>query len=73
MLARRALMVLEEILAIEVLVAISALEDRPRLPRLGRGTRPVYDVVRATLEPLDANASAATVVETVRRRLLAIA
>ena len=73
MLARRALMVLEEILAIEVLVAISALEDRPRLPRLGRGTRPVYDVVRATLDPLDANASAATVVETVRRRLLEIA
>jgi histidine ammonia-lyase len=73
MLARRALMVLEEILAIEVLVAISALEDRPRLPRLGRGTRPVYDLVRATLEPLDTNASAATVVETVRRRLLEIA
>jgi histidine ammonia-lyase len=72
-LARRALMVLEEILAIEVLVAISALEDRPRLPRLGKGTRPVYDVVRATLEPLDANASAATVVETVRRRLLEVA
>jgi histidine ammonia-lyase len=72
-LARRALMVLEEILAIEVLVAISALEDRPRLPRLGRGTRRLYDVVRATLEPLDANASAATVVETVRRQLLEIA
>src|ERR671918_453388 len=73
MLARRALMVLEEILAIEVLVAISALEDRPRLPRLGQGTKPVYDLVRATLEPLDANAPAATVVETVRRRLLEIA
>src|SRR5918996_98395 len=73
MLARRALFVLEQILAIEVLVAISALEDRPRLPRLGQGTKPVYDLVRATLEPLDANAPAATVVETGRRRLLEIA
>jgi len=73
MLARRALQVLETILAIEVLVAISALDDRPRLPRLGRGTQPVYEMVRATLEPLDADASAATVVETVRRRLLEIA
>jgi histidine ammonia-lyase len=73
MLARRALLVLETILAIEVLVAISALEDRPRLPRLGHGTRPVYDAVRATLERLDANASAAIVVETVRRRLLEFA
>jgi histidine ammonia-lyase len=72
-LARRALVVLEQILAIEVLVAISALEDRPRLPRLGKGTRPVYDLVSETLEPLDANAPAATVVETVRRRLLEIA
>jgi histidine ammonia-lyase len=73
MLARRALVGLETILAIEVLVAIAALDDRPRLPRLGRGTQPVYDVVRSTLDPLDANASAATVVETVRRRLLEIA
>jgi histidine ammonia-lyase len=72
MLARRALLDLETILAIEVLVAISALEDRPRLPRMGSGTQRVYDVVRATLEPLDANASAATVVESVRRRLLEI-
>jgi histidine ammonia-lyase len=70
MLTRRALLVLEQILAIEVLVAISALDDRPRLPVLGNGTRPVYDMVRATLEPLDANAPAATVVETLRRRLL---
>jgi histidine ammonia-lyase len=67
---RRALLVLEQILAIEVLGAISALDDRPRLPVLGNGTRPVYDMVRATLEPLDANVPAATVVETVRRRLL---
>jgi histidine ammonia-lyase len=73
MLARRALVVLELVLAIEVLVAISALEDRPRPPRLGRGTQPAYDMVRATLEPLDASASAATVVETVRRRLLELA
>jgi histidine ammonia-lyase len=72
MLARRALLVLEQILAIEVLVAIAALDDRPRLPRLGEGTRPVYEMVRATLEPLDGNAPAATVVETVRRRLLQI-
>jgi len=72
MLARRGLVVLEMVLAIEVLVAVSALEDRPRLPRLGSGTRPVYDVVRATLEPLDPNASAATVVEAVRRLLLEI-
>jgi histidine ammonia-lyase len=72
MLARRALLVLEQILAIEVLVAISALDDRPRLPRMGRGTRPVYDVVRATLEPLDGNVAAATVVDTVRGRLLEI-
>jgi histidine ammonia-lyase len=73
LLARRALLVLEMVLAIEVLVAISALEDRPRLPRLGRGTRPVYELVRTTLEPLHATASAATVVETVRRQLLEIA
>lgn len=73
MLARRALVGFETILAIEVLVAIAALDDRPRLPRLGRGTQPVYEVVRSTLEPLDAHASAATVVETVRRRLLEIA
>jgi histidine ammonia-lyase len=72
MLARRSLLVFEQILAIEVLVAISALDDRPRLPRMGRGTQPVYDVVRATLEPLDGNVPAATVVETVRRRLLEI-
>ncbi len=73
MLARRALLVLETILAIEVLVAISALDDKPRLPGLGRGTRPVYDAVRTTLEPLESDASTATVVETVRRRLLEIA
>jgi histidine ammonia-lyase len=73
MLSRRALFVLETILAIEVLVAISALDDQPRVPRLGRGTRPIYDAVRATLEPLEADASAATVVETVRQRLLEIA
>jgi histidine ammonia-lyase len=72
MLARRGLVVLEMVLAIEVLVAISALEDLPRLPQLGSGTRPVYDIVRAALEPLDANASAATAVETVRRLLLEI-
>jgi hypothetical protein len=41
MLTRRALLVLEQILATEVLVAISALDDRPRLPGLGYGTRPV--------------------------------
>src|SRR5918999_209129 len=73
MLARRALFVLETILAIEVLVAISALDDRPQPTRLGRGTQPVYEAVHATLEPLEADASAATVVETVRRRLLEIA
>ena len=73
MLARRALFVLETILAIEVLVAISALDDQPQLPSLGRGTRPVYDAVRATLEPLEVDASAAAVVETVRGRLLEIA
>lgn len=73
MLARRALFVLETILAIEVLVAISALDDQPQPTRLGRGTRPVYEAVHATLEPLEADASAATVVETVRRRLLEIA
>jgi histidine ammonia-lyase len=73
MLSRRALRVLETILAIEVLVAISALDDQPRRPRLGQGTGPVYDAVRATLEPLEADASTATVVETVRGRLLEIA
>src|SRR5918992_508166 len=73
MLARRALFVLETILAIEVLVAISVLDDRPQATRLGRGTQPVCEAVRATLEPLEADASAATVVETVRCRLLEIA
>jgi histidine ammonia-lyase len=73
MLARRALLVLETILAIEVLVAIATLDAQPRLPVLGRGTRPVYDAVRATLEPLEPDASTAVVVETVRRRLLEIA
>jgi histidine ammonia-lyase len=73
MLARRGLLVLETILAIEVLVAISALDDKPQLPVLGRGTRPVYDAVRTTLEPLEPDASTASVVETVRRRLLEIA
>ena len=73
MLARRGLLVLETILAIEVLVAISALEDKPQLPVLGRGTRPVYDAVRTTLEPFEPDASTAGVVETVRRRLLEIA
>jgi histidine ammonia-lyase len=73
MLARRGLLVLETILAIEVLVAISALDGKPRLPVLGRGTRPAYDAVRATLEPLESDASTAGVVETVRRRLLEIA
>jgi histidine ammonia-lyase len=73
MLARRGLLVLETILAIEVLVAISALDDKPRLPVLGRGTRPAYDAVRTALEPLESDASTAGVVETVRRRLLEIA
>jgi len=73
MLSRRALRVLETILAIEVLVAISALDDRPQRPRLGRGTGPVYDAVRASLEPLEADASAAAVVETTRGLLLEIA
>ena len=71
--ARRALLVLETILAIEVLVTIAALDEQPAQPRLGQGTRPVYDAVRAMLEPLEADASAATVVETVRGRLLEIA
>jgi histidine ammonia-lyase len=73
MLARRGLLVLETILAIEVLVAISALDHQPQPTRLGRGTQPVYEAVHATLEPLEADAPAATVVETVRRRLLEIA
>ena len=57
-------------LAIEVLVATSVLEARPAPPRLGNGTRPVYDAVLATVAPLARSASSATVVETVRRRLL---
>ena len=73
MLARRGLLVLETILAIEVLVAISALDHQPQPTRLGRGTQPVYEAVHATLEPLEGDAPAATVVETVRRRLLEIA
>jgi hypothetical protein len=46
------------------------LQARPAPPRLGNGTRPVYDAVLATVEPLARSASSATVVETVRRRLL---
>jgi histidine ammonia-lyase len=67
MLSRHALELLELVLAIEVLVATSVLQARPAPPRLGNGTRPVYD---ATFEPLARSASSATVVETVRRRLL---
>jgi histidine ammonia-lyase len=69
-LTRRALTAFDTILAIEVLVAISALDDRARAARLGRATQRVYDAVHATLERLDAGASAATVVEVIRRRLL---
>jgi histidine ammonia-lyase len=70
MLSRRALALLETVLAIEVLVAISSLEARPAPPRLGSGTRPVYDAALAIVKPLDGTASASTVVETVRRLLL---
>jgi hypothetical protein len=56
-----------------VFVALSALEERPRPPRLGSGTRRAYDAVRETLERLGPGASAATVVEDVRRRLLELA
>lgn len=73
MLAREAIDALERILAIEALVAIEALDDRSSVPRLGEGTRAVYDEVRATLRPLHPDASAATVVETVRERLHRIA
>jgi histidine ammonia-lyase len=69
MLARKSIAALERILAIEALVAIEALDDRSRLPQLGEGTKAVYDELRATLQPLDPGASAATVVETVRERL----
>jgi histidine ammonia-lyase len=70
MLSRHALELLELVLAIEVLVATSVLQARPAPPRLGNGTRPVYDAVLATVEPLARSASSATVVETFRRRLL---
>lgn len=68
-LTRRALVVLETILAIEVLVAIEGLSDRSR-PRLGDGTSRVHAAVRGLLDRLGRDASTATVVETVRRQLL---
>jgi histidine ammonia-lyase len=68
---RRSLHELETVLALEALAAAKALDGLPELPRLGAGTRPLYDAARGVYDELGSGASPPEVVETARRRVLA--
>jgi len=67
---RKAIGLLEPILAIEALLAVDVLSDRSPLPRLGMGTSAARDVVRAALGEVGPAAPAARSAEVVRRALL---
>jgi histidine ammonia-lyase len=70
-LTRTALEKLELVLAIEALLAVIGLDTRHERPRLGRGTARVYEAVLDAYDVVGRTASTATVVEAVRRTLLA--
>jgi histidine ammonia-lyase len=70
--ARRSLHELETVLALEALAAAKALDGLPELPRLGAGTRPLYDAARGVYDELGSGASPPEVVEAARRRVLAL-
>lgn len=70
-LTRKALHLLETILAIEALLAVDALDNKETLPRLGAGTAPAYAAIHAAIRGAPRGASAATVLEAVRGALRA--
>jgi histidine ammonia-lyase len=69
--ARRSLRELETVLALEALAAAKALDGLREPPRLGSGTRPLYEAARGVYGELGPGASPPEVVETARRRVLA--
>jgi histidine ammonia-lyase len=73
MLTRSLLQRVESMLAIEALMAVDVLGDRDSEPGLGRGTRDVYERVRAAAAAVGNDASAAAMCEAVRSRLLGTA
>jgi histidine ammonia-lyase len=69
--ARRSLRELETVLALEAVAAARALDGRRELPRLGSGTRPLYQAARGVYDDVGPDASPPEVVEAARRRVLA--
>ena len=67
---RKAIGLLETILAIEALLAVDVLADRSPLPRLGAGTSAAHEVVRAALGEVGPPTPAARIAEAVQRALL---
>jgi histidine ammonia-lyase len=70
LLARRALHLLELLLAFEALSAFTYVDYLPELPRLGTGTRRVYELVGETIDDVGVE-DYDRLVEAVRSRLLA--
>lgn len=67
--ARRSLRKLEMVLAVEALTAARALDERGELPRLGTGTRPVYEKMRGIYDEIGVDASPGEVVDAARDAL----
>lgn len=68
---RRSLRELETVLALEALAAAKALDGLPECPRLGSGTRSLYDAARGIYDELGPGASPPEIVAAARRRALA--
>jgi histidine ammonia-lyase len=71
--ARRSLRELETVLAMEALAATKALDQLDELPRLGAGTRPLYEAARGVYEEVGSDGSPSEVVDAARRRAIAAA
>lgn len=70
--ARRSLRQLETVLALEALAATKALDQRDELPRLGAGTRPLYEAAHGVYDEVGPDGSPSEVVDAARRRALAV-
>lgn len=71
--ARRSLRQLETVLAMEALAATKTLDQRDELPRLGAGTRPLYEAARGVYDEVGRDGSPSEVVDAARRRVIAAA
>ena len=69
-LTRRSLRHLETVLTLEAIVAARALDERGESPRLGAGTRAVYERVRGVYGETGEDASPSEVVEAARAALV---